>query len=128
MADLTTAAERLDQTAAELAGAAEPSNGTWSSNEKLAAELHNLAAYLRMKAADSQTAAAADQSAPASAPAPDLKAQLEAMAAACADCLAALTGARPAHNDDMLRHEFEHHAQKLAELAAQAAPPAEPSA
>lgn len=85
-------------------------------------ELRRLASHLRAIAANS-AAAATEHGAPASAPAPDLKAQLEAMAAACADCLAALTGARPAHNNDMLRHEWEHHAQKLAELAAE---PAEP--
>ena len=45
-----------------------------------------------------------------------LKALLEAMAAACADCLGApKRNAARAH--DILRHEFEHHAQKLAELA-----------
>ena len=120
MDDLTAAATRLEETATELAGAAEPA-GNWSSNEKIAGDLRSLAAYLRMKAAASPTAAPAAPApaAPAQAPATDPQAQLDAMGASCEECRAALTGTSPANNTDLLRHDLEHHAQKLAELAAE---------
>ncbi len=45
MDDLNADAARLEETATSIAAEAEPA-GNWSSNEKLATVLRNLAAYL----------------------------------------------------------------------------------
>ncbi|MBF6592316.1 MAG: hypothetical protein IVW57_17525 [Ktedonobacterales bacterium] len=73
----------------------------------------------RIRAAAPVPAAAHDAPAPTSADEPD--AQLAAMVGSCEECRAAATGQRPTHDNDMLRHAREGHAEQLAQLIARVA-------
>jgi hypothetical protein len=85
-----------------------------------ASALRDIAQRLRAAApATDEAPASADAAAPADAtplaPA-DAKAAVVAMANGCADCRAKVTGEPPSHDLDMIRHEIEGHAARLAEL------------
>jgi hypothetical protein len=98
-------AETLESVAHDL------ESGSWNaSGAGYGSALRAVAERLRASAPSAAPDAAA--AAAASSPA----AQIAAMAASCDECRAAVTGASPANNNDLLRHDLEHHARKLAEL------------